>query len=74
MIHIVNKINHKNVYYAFINDLEFEFEVKDDKIIGFIPLVYRNEIKKPPEGGLLLYHLYRTVLYNIINIIEKEIS
>ena len=46
MIHIVNKINHKNVYYAFINDLEFEFEVKDDKIIGFIPSVYRDEIKK----------------------------
>lgn len=46
MIHIVNKINHKNVYYAFINDLEFEFEVKDDKIIGFIPSAYRNEIKK----------------------------
>lgn len=37
MLYIVNKINHKYSFYAFIYDLEYEFTYKNGKVRGYIP-------------------------------------
>lgn len=37
MLYIVNKINHKHSFYAFVYDLEYEFTYKNGKVRGYIP-------------------------------------
>ena len=44
-IHIVNKINHKNSYFAFVDDREYSFEVVNGKIHGFISERLKQQIK-----------------------------
>lgn len=44
---IVNKINHKNTFYLFVNNLEYEFKIVDGEIkSSWMPKKYYERIKE----------------------------
>lgn len=44
---IINKINHKNTFFLFVNDLEYEFKVIDGEIkSSWMPNKYYEYIKQ----------------------------